>query len=101
MAKIHLPSLSLIGMNFPRYHGSARRSFPIFQVGDVRSADHFAVRTISFQLLYGLVVLRHARRRLVTIGVTSNPTAEWISDQVTDAFPSDEAPRRLILMGEG
>ena len=36
------------------------------------------VRTISFKLLYGLVILRHARRRLVTIGVTSNPTAEWI-----------------------
>jgi transposase InsO family protein len=38
----------------------------------------FVVRTISFKLLYGLVILRHARRRLVTIGVTSNPTAEWI-----------------------
>jgi len=54
------------------------------------------VRTISFKLLYGLVILRHARRRLVTISVTSNPTAEWIAGQVTDAFPWDEAPRRLI-----
>jgi transposase InsO family protein len=34
-----------------------------------------------------LVILRHARRRLVTISVTSNPTAEWIAGQVTDAFP--------------
>ena len=30
-------------------------------------------RTISFKLLYGLVTLHHARRRLVTISVTNNP----------------------------
>jgi transposase InsO family protein len=43
-----------------------------------------------------LVILRHARRRLVAISVTTNPTAEWIAGQVTDAFPWDEAPRHLI-----
>jgi transposase InsO family protein len=62
----------------------------------IASLDLFVVRTISFKLLYGLVILRHARRRLVTIGVTSSPTAEWIAGQVTDAFPWDEAPRHLI-----
>src|ERR1700732_4340834 len=46
--------------------------------------------------LYGLVILRHARRRLVSVSVTNNPTAEWIVGQVTDAFPWDEAPRHLI-----
>jgi transposase InsO family protein len=60
------------------------------------SLDLFVVRTISFKLLYGLVILRHARRRLVTIRVTTNPTAEWIAGQVIDAFPSDEAPGHLI-----
>src|SRR6202161_1144798 len=62
----------------------------------IASLDLFVVRTISFRLLYGLVILRHARRRLVRISVTSNPTAEWIAGQVTDAFPWDEAPRHLI-----
>jgi hypothetical protein len=28
--------------------------------------------------------------------VTSNPTADWIAGQVTDAFPWNEAPRHLI-----
>jgi hypothetical protein len=42
------------------------------------------------------VILRHARRRLVAISVTPNPTAEWIAGQVTDAFPWDEAPSHLI-----
>ena len=58
----------------------------------VASLDLFVVRTISFKLLYGLVILRHARRRLVAISVTTNPGAEWIAGQVTDAFPWDEAP---------
>src|ERR1700682_5201210 len=67
----------------------------------IASLDLFVVRTISFKLLYGLVVLRHARRRLVTISVTSNPTAEWIAGQVIDAFPWDEAPRHLLRDRDG
>jgi hypothetical protein len=38
---------------------------------------------------------------LVRISVTSNPTAEWIAGQVTDAFPWDEAPRHLIRDRDG
>ena len=67
----------------------------------IASLDLFVVRTISFKLLYGLVILRHARRRLVTISVTTNPTAEWIARQVTDAFPWDEAPSHLIRDRDG
>jgi transposase InsO family protein len=67
----------------------------------IASLDLFVVRTISYKLLYGLVILRHARRRLVRISVTSNPTAEWIAGQVTDAFPWDEAPRHLIRDRDG
>jgi len=37
----------------------------------------------------------------VSISVTSNPTAEWIAGQVTDAFPWDEAPRHLIRDRDG
>jgi transposase InsO family protein len=67
----------------------------------IASIDLFVVRTISFKLLYGLVVLSHARRRLVRISVTSNPTAEWIAGQVTEAFPWNEAPRHLIRDRDG
>jgi transposase InsO family protein len=71
------------------------------QTADIASIDLFVVRTISFKLLYGLVILRHARRRLLSIGATSNPTAEWITGQVTDGFPWDEAPRHLIRDRDG
>jgi len=67
----------------------------------IASLDLFVVHTISFKLLYGLVILRHARRRLVAISVTSNPTAEWIAGQVTDAFPWDEAPPHLLRDRDG
>jgi hypothetical protein len=62
----------------------------------IAAIDLFAVRTISFKLLYGLVILRHSRRQLVRIAVTSNPTAEWIAGQVTEAFPWDKAPKHLL-----
>jgi transposase InsO family protein len=67
----------------------------------IASIDLFVVRTISFKLLYGLVILRHAHRRLVSIRVTNNPTAEWIAGQVTDAFLWDEAPRHLLRDRDG
>ena len=71
------------------------------QAAGIASIDLFVVRTISFKLFYGLVILRHARRRLVRIAVTTNPTAEWIAGQVTEAFPWNEAPRHLLRDRDG
>jgi transposase InsO family protein len=58
--------------------------------------DLFVVPTIGFNLLYVLVIVRLARRELVWINVTAHPTAEWIAQQITEAFPWKEAPRYLI-----
>jgi hypothetical protein len=52
----------------------------------IASLGLFVVHTISFKPLYGLVMLRHARRRLVSISVTTNRTAAWLTGQVTDAL---------------
>ena len=54
------------------------------------------VPTISFRLLYGLLILRHDRRRLLWLGATAHPTAEWITRQLTEACGWDEAPRYLV-----
>lgn len=48
--------------------------------------DLFVVPTISFRLLYGLLILQHARRELLWLGVTAHPTAEWIARQFTEAY---------------
>jgi transposase InsO family protein len=63
---------------------------------DIGAIDLFVVPTIGFKLLYALVIVTHHRRQLVWINVTSNPTAEWIAQQITEAFPWDQAPRYLI-----
>jgi hypothetical protein len=39
---------------------------------------------------------KKARQELVWINVTAHPTAEWIAQQVTEAFPWNEVPRCLI-----
>ena len=51
----------------------------------IAAIDLFVVPTISFSLLYGLLILRHDRREILWLGVTANPTAEWIADQLTAA----------------
>jgi hypothetical protein len=53
----------------------------------IAAMDLFVVPTIGFDLLYVLVIVRLARRDLVWINVTPNPTAEWIAHQITEAFP--------------
>jgi transposase InsO family protein len=62
----------------------------------IAAIDLFVLPTIAFQILHCLVIVRHGRRLWVSFGVTENPTAEWISRQVTEAFPWDHAPRYLI-----
>ena len=62
----------------------------------IGAMDFLVVPTVGFKLLFVLAILRHERRRLITLSVTANPTAEWIARQVTEAFPWDEAPDYLI-----
>jgi transposase InsO family protein len=63
---------------------------------DIAAMDLFVVPTIGFKLLYGFVIVRIDRRDIVWINVTTNPTAEWIARQITEAFPWDGAPRYMI-----
>ena len=95
---------STVARYMTKRHGPPSQGWKTFlrnQAAGIASIDLFVIRTISFKPLYGLVILRHARRRLVTISVTNNPTAERIAGQVTDAFPWDEAPRHLIRDRDG
>ena len=62
----------------------------------IGAMDFLIGPTVGFRLLFVLVILRHERRRLISLSVTAHPTAEWIACQVTEAFPWDEAPDYLI-----
>jgi transposase InsO family protein len=72
------------------------RTFLSNHADGIAAVDLFVLPTIAFRILYCLVIIRHGRRIWVSFGVTENPTAEWISRQITEAFPWDHAPRYLI-----
>ena len=67
----------------------------------IASIDLFVVPTISFRLLYGLLVVQHSRRERLWLGVTAHPTAEWIAHQLTEAFGWSEPPRYIIRDRDG
>jgi hypothetical protein len=74
------------------------RTFLHNHAPDIAAMDLFVVPTIGFDLLYVLVVVRLARRDLVWINVTSNPTADWIARQITeDLVVLGKAHLRRIL----
>src|SRR5712671_711557 len=66
------------------------RTFLHNHAPDIAAMDLFIVPTIGFDLLYAFVIVRLDRRDLIWINVTTNPTAEWVARQITEAFPWDE-----------
>jgi putative transposase len=65
-------------------------------VWDLVALDFFTVPTVTFKVLFVLVILAHERRRIVHVNITDHPTAEWTAQQVVEAFPRDKAPRYLL-----
>ena len=67
----------------------------------IAAMDLFVVPTISFRLLYGLLIMGHSRRQILWFGVTAHPTAEWIANQLTQACGWKQIPRYLIRDRDG
>jgi hypothetical protein len=67
----------------------------------IAAMDLFVVPTISFRLLYGLLIMGHGRRQILWFGVTSHPTAEWMANQITEACGWEQAPQYLIRDRDG
>src|ERR1022692_877589 len=72
------------------------RSFLRNQADGIAAIDMFIVASASFRLLYVMVILSHERRKIMLTAVTEHPTAAWLSQQLTEAFPWDTAPRYLL-----
>src|SRR5260370_14771887 len=79
----------------------ARKSFLRNHADGIAAIDLFVVPTISFRLLYGLLIVGHRRRQIVWLGVTAHPTAGWIANQITEAFGWERAPHYLIRDRDG
>lgn len=62
----------------------------------IASVDFLIVPTIGFKLLFAFVILGHRRRKLLHIGVTDHPTAEWAARQIIEPFPWNDTPQHFI-----
>ena len=58
--------------------------------------DFFTVPTLTFQLLYCFFVIAQGRRKILHFNVTRHPTAEWVVQQLREAFP-DAGPYRYAI----
>jgi transposase InsO family protein len=74
--------------------GQSWKTFLRDHAAGIGAMDFLVVPTVNFRLLSVLVILRHERRRLISLGVTDHPTADWIAQQITEAFPWDTVPSR-------
>ena len=77
------------------------RTFLTNHAHQILAADVFVVPTLTFRLLFVLVILAHDRRRIVHVAVTNHPTAAWTAQQLRNAFPDDEAPVYLLHDRDG
>ena len=87
-----------------RRRGSPSQGWKTFlhnHADGIAAMDLFVVPTISFRLLYGLLIMGHGRRQILWFSVTAHPTAEWIANQLTAACGWDQAPRYLIRDRDG
>ena len=62
----------------------------------IAAFDFFTVPTVTFQLLYCFFVIEHGRRRILHFNVTRHPTAEWVVQQLREAFP-EAGPHRYVI----
>jgi transposase InsO family protein len=59
--------------------------------------DFFTVPTVTFQLLYCFFVIAHGRRKILHFNVTRHPTADWVVQQLREAFP-EASPYRYVIL---
>jgi hypothetical protein len=63
------------------------RTFLWNHLGQIVAADFFVVPTVTYRLVFVLVLLAHDRRRIRHVAVTAQPTAAWTAQQLREAFP--------------
>ena len=79
-----------------RPRGQSWKTFINNHKDAVAAVDLFTVPTASFKLLYGIAILHLGSRKLVWTNATYHPTADWIANQVSQAFPWETAPEYLV-----
>lgn len=74
----------------------AWRTFLANHLGETIGIDLFTVPTATFRVLFVILVLSHARRRIVHFNVTAHPSAIWTAQELLEACGVDQYPRFLV-----
>lgn len=78
------------------------KTFLINHRSEIAAIDMLTVHTLAHECFYAFVVLGLARRAILHIEVTAHPTAEWLAQQIREAFPWDaRVPRFIVRDNDG
>jgi transposase InsO family protein len=77
------------------------RTFLCNHADAIAAIDLCVVPTVTFDRLFAFLVLGHGRRQLLWYAVTRHPTAEWLAQQIVEAFPWNTAPTYLVRDNDG
>ena len=100
LAKLGLnASTATIRKYSPKSRGKPSQTWRTFlqnHAKGIAAIDFYVVPTVTFRLLYVLVVMSHERRKVIHFNLTDSPTAAWTAQQMVNAFPYDTAPEYLL-----
>ena len=82
----------------PSSHGKRQAWYTFYQdhAEEIWGVDFFTVPTLSFRILYVLVIIHHGTRRIVHTAVTDSPNQFWLTQQFRIATPYDRAPKYIV-----
>ena len=81
-----------------RHHGPPSQSWRTFlrnHANAIAAIDLCLVHTVTFERLFALIIMGHGRRQLIWFAVTRHPTADWLAQQIVEAFPLGHRPSLL------
>jgi transposase InsO family protein len=56
---------------------------------------------VAFECLFAFLVMGHGQRQLLWFAMARHPTAEWLAQQIMEAFPWNAAPAYLVRDNDG
>ena len=89
LASRRLSPVLALAVSSTRRHANHREGIDAF--------DFFTVPTATFRVLYCFFVIEHQRRKILHCNVTPHPTAEWIIQQLREAFPESGRYRYVLF----
>jgi transposase InsO family protein len=95
---------STVSKDMIRHRGPPSQTWRTFlhnHADAIAAIDLCVVPTLTFECLFAFLVVGHGRRQLLWFAVTRHPTAEWLAQQIVEAFPWDTAPTYLVRDNDG